>query len=215
MTCKKIERDLPLLAGGDLPARKARKLLAHVAGCPDCRGELEEYRTALARLRAAAREEGAPDWTAAEWKALMVRAAAQNAERKGAAAGLRPRWALASGIAAVILLAALTFLFKGSIFRSRGTEPGQEAAVVNKEEAKAAPGKQAPAKPAADKGKRVPIIQPEYLASNAGKGAPPQKTPARGTAGQDVLSVTMVSKESGLQVVWFFNRNFEWKGDQK
>ena len=33
--------------------------------------------------------------------------------------------------------------------------------------------------------------------------------------GQDVVSVTMVSRETGLQVVWFFNKNFEWKGDQE
>ncbi len=34
-------------------------------------------------------------------------------------------------------------------------------------------------------------------------------------AGQDVVSVTMVSRETGLQVVWFFNKNFEWKGDKQ
>ena len=34
-------------------------------------------------------------------------------------------------------------------------------------------------------------------------------------AAQDVVSVTLVSQETGLQVVWFFNRNFEWKGDRE
>jgi len=33
--------------------------------------------------------------------------------------------------------------------------------------------------------------------------------------GPDVVSVKMVSQETGLQVVWFFNKNFDWKGDKK
>ena len=32
---------------------------------------------------------------------------------------------------------------------------------------------------------------------------------------QDVISVTMVSPESGLQVVWFLDKNFDWKGDKE
>lgn len=33
--------------------------------------------------------------------------------------------------------------------------------------------------------------------------------------GQDKLAVTMVSPETGLQVVWILDRNFEWKGEQE
>jgi hypothetical protein len=32
---------------------------------------------------------------------------------------------------------------------------------------------------------------------------------------QDRLTMTLVSPESGLQVVWIFDRNFDWKGDQE
>jgi hypothetical protein len=32
---------------------------------------------------------------------------------------------------------------------------------------------------------------------------------------QDVVSLTMISQETGLRIVWFFNRNFDWKGDEK
>lgn len=32
---------------------------------------------------------------------------------------------------------------------------------------------------------------------------------------QDKLSVTLVSPESGLQVVWILDKNFEWKGDRE
>ncbi len=31
---------------------------------------------------------------------------------------------------------------------------------------------------------------------------------------QDRFSVTLVSRETGLQVVWIFDKNFEWKGEQ-
>jgi hypothetical protein len=32
---------------------------------------------------------------------------------------------------------------------------------------------------------------------------------------QDKLAITLVSPETGLQVVWFLDRNFDWKGDQE
>jgi len=190
--------------------------MAHVGSCADCRAELEELRDAILRVKAAAREESAGEWRDAEWKALMARAAGQKADRgRSAPFKPRPRWALASGVIAVVLLAVLGVLFRESIFKFRGARLGQGTEAAKKEEPKGRPEQQLAPKPVDKKGKGVPVIQPEYLAKNAGKGAPLRKTPAKGTARQDVLSVTMVSKESGLQVVWFFNRNFEWKGDQK
>ena len=36
------------------------------------------------------------------------------------------------------------------------------------------------------------------------------------TAGEpSVVSLTLVSQETGLQVVWFLDKKFEWKGDDK
>ncbi|MCJ7587760.1 MAG: hypothetical protein MUQ00_07665, partial [Candidatus Aminicenantes bacterium] len=32
---------------------------------------------------------------------------------------------------------------------------------------------------------------------------------------QDVVSATFVSQETGLQIVWFFDKNFNWKGEEK
>ena len=216
MTCSNVKKRLALIAGGDLPARKERKLLAHIDRCPLCRQELEEYRGALRRVKDAARAEGLEDWTGAEWKALMTRVTVQKADRrKSAPFEPRPRWVLASGIAAVVLLALLTFLFRDSIFRFRGARPDQGTEVVKKEEPKGRPEQPPASMPADKEGKGVPIIQPEYFAKNAGKGKPSIGSSAKSAAGQDVISVTMVSKETGLQVVWFFNKNFEWKGDQK
>lgn len=158
MTCRKVRKALPLMAGGDLPARKERNVQAHLERCARCRRELEEYRLALGRIKAAAGAEGAGDWSEAEWKALMARVTGTRPGKERAPVRVRPRWALASGLAAVAVLALLVV---------RITNTG---------------------------------LKPE--------GAPP-------AAGPDVVSVTMVSHETGLQVVWFFNRNFDWKGDQK
>ena len=75
MTCRKVRKVLPLMAGGDLAGRKAVKVEAHLAVCASCRRELEEYWGALGRVRAAARAEGAGEWSEAEWLALMARVA--------------------------------------------------------------------------------------------------------------------------------------------
>ncbi len=60
------------------------------------------------------------------------------------------------------------------------------------------------------------------LRSPHGSSVPALAAAAQGTArggttasaAQDRLSVTLVSQETGLQVVWIFDKNFEWKGEQ-
>jgi anti-sigma factor RsiW len=37
----------------------------------------------------------------------------------------------------------------------------------------------------------------------------------RAAGEQDVVSLTMVSQETGLQVVWFFDKNFDYKGERE
>ncbi len=152
MTCRKVRRALPLLAGGDLGGRKADKIVAHVEGCANCRAELEEYRSALGRVKAAARAEGAADWSEAEWQALMARVTEARPGKVRAPFGARPKWALASGFAALLILAVLVIRITNTGFKPEGAPPA---------------------------------------------------------AGPDVVSVTMVSQETGLRVVWFFNKNFD------
>jgi hypothetical protein len=38
---------------------------------------------------------------------------------------------------------------------------------------------------------------------------------AAGPAAQDKLTMTMVSPDTGLQIVWILDRNFDWKGDRQ
>jgi hypothetical protein len=55
-------------------------------------------------------------------------------------------------------------------------------------------------------------------------GGPGRERPAPSGAGtglvseakpQDVLTMTLVSPETGLQIVWFFDKDFDYKGEQE
>jgi hypothetical protein len=171
MTCRKALKLLPLFAGDDLGPRRTQAVRAHVDACPACRRELEELREALARFKAAAKDERVPDWSEGEWKALMVRATGatpRGGKQKAAWGGrvLQPRWAAASVLGALIGLAVLSVLFQ---------RPG--------------PG---------------PEERPEPLLALADAGR-----------AQDVVSMTMVSQETGLQIVWFLDKNFDYEGEQE
>lgn len=166
MTCHRVRKLIPLAIGDDLRPRLGRAVRAHIDACPSCRKELEEFREAMARLKAVSKKEGVPDWSEDEWNALMARIRPSASETKQPAFLARPRWAAASVLGAVIGLAVLSVLFRDTASR-RGR------------------------------------IAPE--------GGP---AVAAATREQDVVAVTMVSQETGLQVVWFFDKNFEWKGDK-
>jgi hypothetical protein len=54
-------------------------------------------------------------------------------------------------------------------------------------------------------------------APTAERPAPRPKEPAAAQkeGSQDVVSVTLVSQDTGLKVVWFLDKNFDWKGEGK
>lgn len=56
---------------------------------------------------------------------------------------------------------------------------------------------------------RVPSIQPGKARDRSLPALASSRSP------QDKVAITMVSPETGLQVVWFLDRNFDWKGDQE
>jgi len=156
MTCRKAKKLIPLYAGDDLRPRLERAVRAHIDACPACGKEIGEYRLALARIKAAAKEESVPDWSDGEWKALMARVRPAASETKRPVVLARPRWAAASVLGAFLGLAVLTMLIKDGNWEPREVSP---------------------------------------------------------VTGPEVVSLTMVSQETGLQVVWFLDKNFEWKGD--
>jgi predicted anti-sigma-YlaC factor YlaD len=52
------------------------------------------------------------------------------------------------------------------------------------------------------------IIRPSFIKEESGGGLQIEAL-TKETPKQDVISMTMVSKETGLKIVWFFNKNFE------
>ncbi len=229
MTCRKARKAIPLLARGDIGRRRAEKVLAHIAFCESCRRELEAYRSSIERARSAGSVGEIKGWSEAEWHALMARITAGEAPRKTAAFGLPPQWAIISGVAAGVLLIGLAVLFKDAVFKGRGqgAGPGQTPIMAKTPATKANPAQGvAPAlaaqKPAAASPGQTSEASRERTTGGpgsekaAGSGTEKVVKPRAASAlSQDVVSVTLVSQETGLQVVWFFDKNFEWKGDKK
>lgn len=56
---------------------------------------------------------------------------------------------------------------------------------------------------------RGPSPRPDTAAGSA------KALVAEGTGEQDKLTMTMVSPETGLQIVWILDKNFDWKGDRQ
>jgi anti-sigma factor RsiW len=167
MRCRKVRQLIPLAAGGDLRPRQAMAVRAHIDACAGCRADLEDFRTAFAGIKAAAKAESVAAWNEGEWKAAVARAVAAAPEPKpqsGRSVGLA--WAAASVLGIVLGLIVMGVLFRG------------------------------------------PSPRPDTA---AGTGGP---LLAAGTGEQDRLTMTLVSPETGLQIVWTLDKNFEWKGDR-
>ena len=192
----------------------------------------------LGKVRELSRKERRPDWSDDEWKKLMAAAVAQTIEGKEKRAGASRRaayWkpALAYGGAALILVGVIGFALKDRILkRAAGPAPSPQVIVqkdalsaVPKAEAEASRDKEKrteepkviggiarPSEPYAAKPAAPSVIQARKAAAVAVRT---QKAVATaGTATQDAVTVRLVS-ESGLQIVWVLDRNFEWKGERQ
>jgi hypothetical protein len=211
MNCRRVRKLISLYAGADLSGRKERRLLRHLEECPDCRGKVGEFGAALAGLRTAARRDEL-DWPEAEWKSLMARIKAQPSTGRAVSLGMRPIPAWAYGAAALVLLLGLSLL----ILRTRLFPPAPVQPAVNLASTEIQPGRSLefpgsrvsplrqdmPYRVSAEK--RMAIEPETLIAASAG-----------GKTSQDLLSMTLVSQETGLKVYWTFNRNFEWKEEDK
>lgn len=128
------------------------------------KGKRGDFAAALARLRAAAREEER-DWPDEDWRALVEKAASQRLEPRPVTPAPRPRfaWRYATLILFFIGLAAVFFW----------------------------------------------NVRPKPSGSPVAGNAVSAPGPKGGS--QDVISMTLVSQESGLKVYWYFDKNFDWK----
>jgi hypothetical protein len=105
MSCARRERDLALLAGGDLPDRRGERLRAHLAQCRQCQETLAALRAQRASL-AALRDEA---FESAALAALQVRVlAGVEAQGRG-----RPLWRLAPLVVGIcVVLAAVVVMLR-------------------------------------------------------------------------------------------------------
>jgi len=178
----------------------------------------EETEAALIKIREIAKSEPGPDWSESEWKKVMAAAVAQKFEGKRAKPRLGLKPALAYGFASAIILVIVGLILRNTILKHKAGPFGPSPAFVHK----SSPGHQPSPTEPSEKNKDMEI-RPEDRPITVARAEKPRmpktrsKEPAAaGTEGsQDVVSVTLVSQDTGLKVLWFLDRNFEWKGENK
>jgi hypothetical protein len=192
------------------------------------RKDARKMAAALDKARELSREEPAADWSEAEWKKLMAAAVAQKMEGKEKPKEPSPKAAywrpvLAYGGAALIMVALIGYALRSRILKPLAGPVPSAQVIVQKDEASAAPAIEAErpkiiggiAKPSeTDALKPAPPVPSVIHARKAALGgrakevAVPVESPA-----QDMVTVRLVSPETGLRIVWVLNRNFKWKGE--
>jgi len=214
MNCEKAKKNISLLAGGELPARKARRLREHLEKCEACQKELEEYQAALAGLKAVASEEG-QDWEESDWKSLMKKVMAEKAAPRALPfrpsqrlAAWKPKFVWAYAFLLLLIVGSASVLLRSVLRRPAAPRLVAESVTLTQTEPSRTFGPEKPIlgqikdKPFAvktkrDKTQRVePILRADL---------------SRAKATQNLLSITLVSQETGLKVYWTFNKDFEWK----
>jgi Putative zinc-finger len=131
MSCRRVEKSLPLFVGRDLTASRLSEIAAHLAACERCRGHLAELEAGLAFLEASP----PPPFAEADYDTL--RRAVRRRIESGAgspAGGRASRLILASaGILAVAFAAILVLRARVELPRAAGvaaSTPRVEAAVA-------------------------------------------------------------------------------------
>ena len=207
MNCSRARKWIPLYVGSDLSARKTRPLEKHLERCPDCSAELKELKTALASVQAIANQ-GILDWPEAEWKGLMARVQSEKSgPRPVSSLGAIPKKAWAYGLA-IILIAGIAILMLRSIL-SRPAVP-LRSEIIASTPVQPSRSQKTDQAPSFRYPRDIPFqVQKERRATPdramLAAGSTPEKTT------QNMMSMLLVSQETGLKVHWTFNRNFEWE----
>jgi anti-sigma factor RsiW len=206
MNCARARRWLALFAGADLPSRKARRLEKHLEGCPGCRKELEELRAALAGIQAAAARETL-DWPEGEWKGLMAQVRSEKPRpRPVPVFNVFPRKAWAAGFLLVLALFIAGLILRAILF-SPGRSPLSEIITATATQ----PSRALMKEEVSSKGypKDAPFSVQKGRGATTGTVLAARRSPEKAT--QDLMSMTLVSQETGLRIHWTFNKNFDWE----
>lgn len=206
MNCSRARKFLPLYAGADLSAEKARRLERHLARCANCRKESGEFRAALAGVRAVA-DLDTLDWPEGEWKGLMARVrSAKQGPRPVSPFGTIPIKAWATGLAIVLVLGIAAFILRGLLSPPTAallsetiaaTSPLPSRTLAKKE----IPSGLLPPDPPFRVQREPRALDRVLLAA----------VPVPEKATQKMMSMTLVSQETGLKIHWTLNSDFEWE----
>jgi anti-sigma factor RsiW len=181
---------LALYAGGDLGGRKAKSVETHLAACPDCRAELEEYRSVLDDARAWASAPAPADWTEPEW-GRMIAAITTGPDEKAGRRGFRVlslKPAMAAAAFLVVVLGtqyALRWMLRtGEVSVSTAATPS----IIER------PG----AFPGRD-------LRAAVEFAGLREARPESPAPLK----RDFPVLTWKAPETGVTIVWFFNDNLK------
>lgn len=111
MQCRKVRKDLTAYLDGELPARRQRRVAAHLAGCRGCRGEVRAFRAVMEAMQNL--PEGPRDSLLTADTVLGRFAAREERDERvrGAESGrsswLRPAWRPALALAGILCVVAL------------------------------------------------------------------------------------------------------------
>jgi len=223
MNCRRIRRSIPLLAGNDLSEQKARRLRVHLERCEMCRNEFGQYTAALNKVKELADRETLPEWTNTEWRALMARTISARVEKRPFVSSVfwnRPLLPLVRGLVVAVPAVVIGLILWNTVMKPKSNPIGPAPVYVHKLEP--TPPTTAPTRQNMNADKEPEVRSPErpVLFAQAPKAERPAPRPNEPTAAQeegsqDVVSVTLVSQDTGLKVVWFLDKNFEWKGEGK
>jgi len=128
--CEAYEEDLVLRHYGDLSGAERQKLESHLAGCAGCAGYLKELATLLP-LTVKSDEPPQEFWQNynRELRGKLDDMAAKQAWWRNLTLVLRPRYALALGTAAVVVL-ALTFTLGKGVWNGENVPRDEDLAEV-------------------------------------------------------------------------------------
>jgi len=223
MNCRSIRRSIPLLAGNDISERKARRLRAHLERCEICRNEFRPYSAALGKVKELADRETAPEWTDTEWRALMTQTTSVRIENRrffSLAFGNSPLPAPLLGLALAVPAVVIGLVLWNTVLKPKSSPVVPAPAYVRRPEP--TPPITAPTRQNQKEEKEPDVRSQEKSiivarTQERERPAPRPNEPAAAQkeSSQDVVSVTLVSQETGLKVVWFLDKNFEWKGEGK
>ena len=126
MRCDKVKRKLPLSAGGELDPETARRIKRHLASCPSCRKEYQQYIQARKQMQAWM-DADSPEWDEAQWRRMVRSAAEGPSADKEKRFFLKPVWAAAVLFVAAAGLFLLLWLPQTSLFQGITSGSSEDA----------------------------------------------------------------------------------------